>query len=216
MTDGSSLGVFLNFEQDARQQGYQFIIGVDEAGRGPLAGPVVAAAIALKSWQFENKIADSKILTARQRELAFHEILDKAYVGVGIVNETVIDSLNILQSTFVAMTNAVRQLMVKMAYGLKEDIPSQSVCLLIDGQHFRSDMSYFFRTIVRGDSLCMSIACASIVAKVIRDRILSVYDKIYPEYGFCQHKGYPTLQHREAIRQYGLSKIHRKSYICTF
>jgi ribonuclease HII len=216
MTDALSLSVFSQFEQDAHQQGYRFILGVDEAGRGPLAGPVVAAAVALRSRQFYQRIADSKILTARQRELAFHEILDKTFVGVGIVNETVIDSLNILQSTYVAMTNAVRQLIVKMAATLKEDVSPQSVCLLIDGQHFKSDLPYSFRTIVRGDNVCMSIACASIVAKVIRDRILTVYDKVYPQYGFCQHKGYPTMQHREAIRQHGLSRIHRRSYICAF
>ena len=202
-----------DYEHEIRAEGFNLIIGVDEAGRGPLAGPVVASAVALTSDEFQSKIRDSKTLSARQREEAFYEIYEKAYVGVGIVSESVIDRGNILEATFLAMTNAVENAIAQFA--AVEDGGNafqQNVCLLIDGNLFRSDLPYAYRTIVQGDNIVLSIACASIIAKVTRDRILNVYDAIYPQYGFKRHKGYPTPQHKEAISTHGLSLIHRRSY----
>ena len=202
-----------DYENEIKAQGFDLIIGVDEAGRGPLAGPVVASAVALKTFRFQSKISDSKIISARQRERAFHEIYENAHVGVGIVSEAVIDRGNILEATFLAMTNAVLNAVARFA----PDVGGgngfcRTVCLLIDGNLFRTDLPYSYRTIVKGDRDVLSIACASIVAKVTRDRILNVYDSVYPQYGFKRHKGYPTPQHKEAIRAHGLSVIHRRSY----
>ena len=163
--------------------------------------------------QFQSKISDSKTISARKREKAFYEIYENAYVGVGIVSESVIDRGNILEATFLAMTNAVENAIAQFATA--EDGGNtfqQNICLLIDGNLFKSDLPYTYRTIVQGDSNILSIACASIIAKVTRDRILNVYDAIYPQYGFKRHKGYPTPQHKEAIGTHGLSLIHRRSY----
>jgi ribonuclease HII len=202
-----------DYENEIRAEGFNLIVGIDEAGRGPLAGPVVASAVALKNTQFQSKIADSKTISSMQRETAFYEIYENAYVGVGIISESVIDRGNILEATFLAMTNAVENLIAQFAAA--EDAGNafqQNVCLLIDGNLFKSDLPYAYRTIVAGDKSVLSIACASIVAKVTRDRILNVYDRIFPQYGFGQHKGYPTPQHKEAIHVYGPSLIHRRSF----
>jgi ribonuclease HII len=203
-------------EQRIKAEGFDLIIGVDEAGRGPLAGPVVASAVALKSPRFQSKINDSKLLSAAQREQAFHEIYANAYVGVGIISEAVIDRVNILESTFLAMTNAVENVTAQITASENNNGASfPQICLLVDGHLFRSDLPYTYRTIVRGDRKVLSIACASIIAKVTRDRILNVYDAVYPQYGFKRHKGYPTRQHKKAISAYGLSVIHRRSYKCS-
>lgn len=202
-----------DYEKKIKAAGFNLVIGVDEAGRGPLAGPVVASAVALKTDQFQSKIRDSKTISARQREKAFYEIYEKAYVGVGIISEQVIDRSNILQATFLAMANAVEDVIAQCS--VKKDGGHdffRKVCLLIDGNRFRTDLPYAYRTVVKGDNRVLSIACASIVAKVTRDRILAVYDSIYPQYGFKRHKGYPTLQHKEAISVHGLSLIHRRSF----
>ena len=203
----------LDVESKLKRKGFRFIFGLDEAGRGPLAGPVVASAVFLKKNKFRSKIDDSKKLNPLQREEAFHEILEKAHIGVGIVSETVIDEHNILQATFHAMTNAVLQLTRRLPHSnVNHKDFALKVCLLIDGPYFKSDLPYAYQTIIRGDGAVLSIACASIVAKVIRDRILIAYDKIFPQYGFKDHKGYPTPRHKEAIRRHGLSIIHRKTF----
>jgi len=203
----------LDYEDDLRKSGYSIIIGIDEAGRAPLAGPVVASAVSLKSHNFQNKICDSKKLSPRQREVAFHEIMDKAYVGVGIISEAVIDQINILQSTFLAMHNAVTQLLTKIPPDLKNKKDfDQKVYMLIDGDRFRCEHPFKYQTIIKGDDKVLSIACASIIAKVMRDRILTTYDQIFPVYGFKQHKGYPTVKHKQAIKEYGPSIIHRMSF----
>lgn len=208
---GSKSKLF-KYENKAKKH-FRLIIGLDEAGRGPLAGPVVAAGVALKSFQFHNKICDSKTISAKKREQAFHEILEKAYVGVGIISEEIIDSINILEATYLAMTNAVRHLVSKLPESLATQKNfDKTTYLLVDGNRFKTDLPYPYQTIIRGDSLSLSIACASIVAKVIRDRILTVYDQVFPEYGFDQHKGYPTVRHKQAIQQHGLSLIHRRTF----
>ena len=200
----------MNFEKEAKDKGFELVIGIDEAGRGPLAGPVVAAAVALKNSDFSAKIDDSKKLSALQREKAFLEIYEKAYVGVGIINSSVIDNVNILQATFLAMSRAVEDLVYRQSAILA--VSSDKIKLLIDGNMFRSALPYSFETIIEGDQKVLSIACASIIAKVTRDRILAIYDKVFPQYGFKQHKGYPTVQHKRAIQEHGPSEIHRLSF----
>lgn len=203
----------LDYENEVRADGFSLIIGIDEAGRGPLAGPVVAAAVALKSNNFLSIIRDSKKVTPRQRDKAFDEIYQNAYVGVGIVTEKIIDEINILQATFLAMNNAVKDVESQLLASIKdqEDF-SKKVCLLIDGNSFKSSVPYSYKTVIKGDSKVFSIACASIIAKVTRDRIMCEYDKEFPFYGFKKHKGYPTADHKQALREHGPSKIHRRSF----
>ncbi len=197
----------LYYERKLKKRGYDLIIGVDEAGRGPLAGPVVAAAVTLRTVSFKNRIDDSKKLTASQREKAFSEIIQKSVFGVGVINEKIIDNLNILVATRRAMEAAVFALVDKL-----KDTPNKRIHVIIDG-NTGLDINLPFTTIIKGDAKSKTIACASIIAKVIRDRIMSVYDKVYPQYGFLQHKGYPTKQHRRLIKRFGPSKIHRKTFL---
>ncbi len=199
----------LNHEDRAQASGFKVIVGVDEAGRGPLAGPVVAAAVSLKRSQFSCPINDSKKMTALQRERAFHEIYENAYVGVGIINEVIIDTVNILNATFLAMDNAIVDLLRKVPSNNKAN---ENVFLFIDGHLFRSELPYSYETIIDGDAKVLSISCASIIAKVTRDRILDTYDKVFPQYGFKQNKGYPTVAHKRAIKEHGLSMIHRRTF----
>lgn len=196
----------LYYERRLEASGCRVIIGIDEAGRGPLAGPVVAAAAALRDFSFSNRIDDSKKLTPRQRDAAFLEITGKADYGIGIVNEQIIDSVNILEASKLAMQEALRDLLYRMSGGKKE--PAHA---LVDGD-MKIDLSVPHTCIVRGDSRSLSIACASIIAKVTRDRIMAIYDAVYPQYGFARHKGYPTGAHREAISRCGPSVIHRRSF----
>ena len=203
----------LHYETQARNKGLRFILGVDEAGRGPLAGPVVAAAVCLKHFDFKNPINDSKKMSAKAREAAFHEILEKAYVGIGTISEKTIDIVNILNASHLAMEIAIKELIHRMPQEIVlHKTFSHQVVLLIDGNIFRTKLPYQYQTIVGGDGKSLSIACASIIAKVYRDRILDVYDKIFPQYGFAKHKGYPTEAHRLAVKKHGASIIHRKSF----
>jgi len=198
----------LYYERKLKRKGCNLVIGVDEAGRGPLAGPVVAAAVALKTHRFKNRIDDSKKLTPRQRESAFLEIGDKSIFGISIVNEKIIDRLNILVATSVAMERAVDMLLDKLNLPKRKNIH-----VLIDG-NVKLHISLPFTNIIKGDSRSKSIACASILAKVTRDRVMSLYDRVYPQYGFLRHKGYSTRMHREAIKRFGRSLIHRESFSC--
>jgi len=196
----------LYYEKKFKNKGYDFIIGIDEVGRGPLAGPVVAAAVMLKQAHFKNRIDDSKKLTPLAREKAFGEIIQKSLFGVGIINEKVVDRLNILVATRLAMEQAIEALLYKIRRQ-----PLRRMHILVDGD-IRLNTPLSFTNIIKGDSKSKSIASASILAKVIRDRIMGLYDKIYPQYGFAQHKGYPTLQHRIALKKIGPSFIHRISF----
>jgi ribonuclease HII len=193
------------YEKKFRKRGFALIIGVDEAGRGPLAGPVVAAAVALKEQSFVNRIDDSKKLSPLQREKAFPEIVDKSTFGIGIVDEKIIDRINILESTRLAMEKAIDHLLSKLKYNRRR------IHILVDGD-VKLISDYPFTNIIKGDAKSRSIAAASIIAKVTRDRIMFLYDKLYPEYGFLQHKGYPTKTHRLALKRFGPSVIHRKSF----
>jgi len=196
----------LYYENKFKAQGFDVIIGVDEAGRGPLAGPVVAGAVSLLSAHFENRIDDSKKLTSRERENAFPEIKEKSVFGIGIVDEKTIDRVNILVATHLAMEQAVAALIEKI-----KNPDKKRIHLLIDGD-IRLKTGLPSLAIIKGDGKSKSIACASIIAKVTRDRIMSEYDKVYPQYGFIRHKGYPTKMHKLAIKKFGLSGIHRKSF----
>lgn len=205
----------LALEDKTRKAGFNLVIGVDEVGRGPLAGPVVAAAVALRRSDFSVPIRDSKKLTPLQREEAFHEIYQRAYVGIGMISESVIDQSNILQATFFAMHNAVVDLVAWLSpVRTNQKKFAKTICLLIDGNRFRSDLPYHYKTIIKGDEHVLSIMCASIVAKVTRDRVLDMYHRVYPGYGFSQHKGYPTLEHKAAIRRLGPSLIQRRTFQC--
>ena len=205
----------LELEDKTRKAGFNLIIGVDEVGRGPLAGPVVAAAVSLRKFDFSVPIRDSKKLTPLQREEAFREIYQRAYVGIGMISESVIDQTDILQATFFAMHNAVVNLIAWLPPAkTNQKNFTQGICLLVDGNCFRSDLPYKFKTIIKGDEHVLSIACASIVAKVTRDRVLNMYHRVYPGYGFSQHKGYPTLGHKAAIRRLGPSLIQRRTFQC--
>lgn len=186
-------------ERKLRREGHKYVAGIDEAGRGPLAGPVVAAAVILKKNKFENRIADSKLLTENTRRNAYEEIMEKAYVGVGLVRAKEIDRINILQATFLAMKLAVADLAIGPDY------------LLIDGTS-SPEISCPRLAIVKGESHSISIACASIIAKVTRDMIMSYYDTLYPSYGFSKHKGYATFAHLRAIEKFGASPIHRRTF----
>ncbi len=183
------------------------MIGVDEAGRGPLAGPVVACAVFLREKDFENRIEDSKSLTPPSREKAFFEIKQKSQFGIGIVNHRDIDQINILKATVKAMHKAVSRLADKLTSSQLE-----RAFVIADG-NMRLGLSIASRSIVKGDVKSKSIAAASILAKVTRDRIMVNFDKIYPGYGFAKHKGYPTAEHRLLIRNIGPSPIHRKSFL---
>ncbi|MGA3280345.1 MAG: ribonuclease HII [Smithella sp.] len=188
------------FEKIAYQEGYQVIAGVDEVGRGPLAGPVVAAAVILPPHYVNTEIDDSKKLSAAKRE-KLYEIIgkDAVAIGTGIVDTETIDHINILRATLQAMREAVLEL------------PTSPDFLLIDGLH-RIPVITPQKPVVKGDSLSISIAAASIIAKVTRDRIMEIYHRQFPQYNFIQNKGYGTKEHCEAIKQFGICKIHRKSF----
>ena len=198
----------LYYERKLKKKGYDLIIGVDEAGRGPLAGPVVAAAVALKTTSFKNRIDDSKKLSLNSREKAFGEIVKKSIFGISVVSEKVIDRVNILRATRQAMQDAVISLIDKI-----KSPSSPSIHVIVDG-NMSLDLAWPSTDIIKGDTKSKSIAAASILAKVTRDRIMLKYDSIYPEYSFARHKGYPTEGHRAILKKIGPSAIHRKSFSC--
>lgn len=181
-----------------------YVAGIDEAGRGPLAGPVVAAAVILPKDIFLPFLNDSKKVTEKRRDVLFDEIKQNAIAyGIGIASNTLIDEINILQATYEAMREAINAL---------EKTPD---VLLVDAVHI-PDINIKQVGIVKGDAKSVNIAAASILAKVTRDRIMVEYDKIYPEYGFASNKGYGTATHIAALKEVGPCVIHRKSFIGNF
>lgn len=190
----------LKIEDSLYSEGYEYICGIDEAGRGPLCGPVVAAAVILPKDKYIEGVNDSKKLSPKKREKLYDDIKKEAIsVGIGIVDVDIIEEINILNATKLAMIKAIKDLKIKPDY------------LLIDGNQL-IDIDIEKQTVVSGDAKSESIAAASIIAKVTRDRMLINFDKLYPEYGFAKHKGYGTKIHIEAIKKYGLTPIHRKSF----
>lgn len=188
------------FELEARRRGYRRIAGLDEAGRGPLAGPVVASAVVLPTRCRLIGCDDSKLLTEPEREELYVTITQRAIgIGIGSATEEEIDRLNILEATRLAMHRALA--------GLKP----QPDCLLIDAISL-PDCAIPIRSIIKGDSLCMSVAAASIIAKVTRDRLMVEYHRVYPHYNFLSHKGYCTEEHLQQLATHGPCLIHRRTY----
>ena len=190
----------IKYEKKYWDEGFQKIVGIDEAGRGPLAGPVVAASVILKPYEIIEGVKDSKKLSSKKRKDLFNQIYEKALsVGVGIVDEDIIDEINILKATFLAMKKSLGNLNLK---------PDK---VLIDGPY--SDITiYPTDYIVNGDNISQSIAAASIIAKVTRDKIMYEYDKIFPDYKFINHKGYGTKYHIEQLELKKSTPIHRRSF----
>ncbi len=194
-----------SYERACRDEGFATVCGVDEAGRGPLAGPVCAAAVILPQDLEIEGLNDSKKLTEKRREVLYDVIVREAVAyGIAFADEKEIDEINILQATFLAMRRAVEQLSVR---------PS---IVLVDGNREPDLGDLPVKTIVKGDSLSANIAAASILAKVTRDRFMLEQDAIYPQYGFAVHKGYGTKAHYAALTQYGACPIHRRSFLKKF
>ena len=193
----------MNFSYERRlwRKGFKYIAGVDEVGRGPLAGPVLAAAVVFPPRVRIKDLADSKKITSKKREELFHEIKSKAIgIGIGRVSHKLIDKLNIGRANLLAMKKAVEKLSISPDY------------LLIDGGRHKIDLPIKQRGITGGDRKCASIAAASIIAKVARDRIMLRYHQRYPEYRFDRHKGYGTKEHMRKIFRFGPSPLLRRSF----
>ena len=190
------------FEKAALNSGFSCICGVDEAGRGPLAGPVCAAAVILPEGAVIEGLDDSKKLTEKKRE-RLYDIIKTTAVAYSVAYGTLeeIETVNILEATYLAMNRAIEGLNVKPDFAL------------IDGNRIPRGIKIPCETIVKGDSKSMSVAAASVLAKVTRDRLMLEYDKKYPEYNFKKHKGYGTKEHTELIKQYGPCEIHRLSFL---
>lgn len=187
-------------QSELHKAGYRVIAGVDEAGRGPLAGPVVAAAVILKLDCYIFGLNDSKLLSEKKREALYNEISSEALSwAYDVVDEGSIDRINILRATELAMIGAVEKLKEKPDFVLVDAVKLPQMNI---PQH----------AVIKGDRLCASIAAASIMAKVTRDKIMTRYDLLFPEYGFKKHKGYGTREHIESIKKYGFCPIHRRSF----
>lgn len=207
------------FERSRRRDGATCIVGIDEAGRGPLAGPVVAAVAAFRKQDFApidtetekewKLVRDSKKLSEKQREKALAFVRDRFVVGVGIVSAETIDRMNILEATFLAMKEALSDFRRKAE---ETGLATDDLLLLVDGNQMIPNLSVRQETVVGGDASVRSIAAASIVAKVTRDRMMLEYDALYPAYGFAKHKGYGTKEHMDALRRLGACPIHRMSF----
>ena len=189
----------LAYEKELYNEGYELICGTDEAGRGPLAGPVVAAAVILPKNTIIVGVNDSKQLTEKKREELYDVIYEKALaVSVCFIDNNKIDEINILEASRLAMMTAIKNLKIKPDY------------VISDAMKMNLDIPV--KSIIKGDALSESIAAASIIAKVSRDRFMDEMDLKYPNYGFKKHKGYPTKDHIEAIKKYGITEIHRKTF----
>lgn len=206
-----------DLEKELLAKGYRIVIGIDEAGRGPLAGPVVASAVAYRANDFAvieaearqfDLVRDSKKLSHKQREYIFDFVHERFFVGVGICDHRTIDRINILEATYLAAKMAVSDLLKK----IEPKPDTQKIMILFDGNKLIPNFSHEQRAIVGGDKIVKSISAASIVAKVTRDRIMLEFHAKYPQYGLDQHKGYGTKLHMEMIQKYGPSEIHRQSF----
>ena len=192
-------------EEELRKKGFKYICGIDEAGRGPLAGPVVVASVIMPLDSMIEGVNDSKKVSEKKREKLYELILEEAIsYGVGIVGQDEIDDINILNATKKGLTMSLQELTQK------PDI------IIVDALNHIDTLGIPYESIIKGDAKCYSIAAASIIAKVTRDRIMREWDKVYPEYGFSKHKGYGTASHIAAIREYGPCQLHRKTFIKNF
>ena len=192
-------------EKEFFDKGVKYIAGIDEAGRGPLAGPVVVASVILAPDSMIEGINDSKKIAENKREKLYDMITQEAIsYGVGIVYQDEIDEINILQATKKGLTMAIQQMEIK---------PN---IILVDALNGIDTLGIPYKSIIKGDAKCYSISAASIIAKVTRDRIMREWDKVYPQYGFGSHKGYGTAKHIAAIKEYGPCSLHRRSFIKHF
>ena len=197
------------YEENLYNEGLKYICGIDEAGRGPLAGPVVVGAVVMPRDSKLEFMNDSKKVTQKRRDILYDEIKDTALAyGIGIVPQDVIDDINILNATKKGLHEALGQVIEMLK--AKPDI------VIVDALREIDTFGITYESIIKGDATCYSISAASILAKVTRDRIMEEWDKIYPEYGFSAHKGYGTAKHIEAIKKYGPCPLHRKSFIKHF
>jgi len=189
-----------DYERKLMQKGYTLVAGVDEAGRGPLAGPVVAAAVILALDTRIHGLNDSKKISEKKREKIYEDIKNCAIAfAYDVIDEKYIDKYNILNATLLAMKNAVNKLSIKPEYILVDAVKIPGIDILQE-------------SVIHGDSICACIAAASIIAKVERDKIMRKYDQLYPQYGFSRNKGYGTKEHINSIKNYGFCPIHRKSF----
>ncbi len=189
-------------EENIYKTGVKSICGIDEAGRGPLAGPVVVAAVIMPKDSMIEGVNDSKKVSEKKREALYEQITEEAIAwGVGIIDQKEIDEINILQATKKGLTMAIKELKVK---------PER---IIVDALTGIDTLGVPYTSIIKGDAKCYSIAAASIIAKVTRDRIMREWDEIYPQYGFEKHKGYGTATHIAAIKEYGICPLHRLSFV---
>ena len=193
------------FEKKLYEDGVKYIAGIDEAGRGPLAGPVVIGCVIMKPESFIEYVNDSKKVSETKREMLYEKITNEAVAwSTGIVDEKEIDELNILNATKKALTEAIDKLEVK------PDV------ILVDALDKIDTKGIKYISVIKGDAKIYSISAASIIAKVTRDRIMKEYDEVYPEYGFAGHKGYGTAKHIQAIKEHGICPLHRKTFTKNF
>ena len=194
-----------SMEKELYDKGFEYICGIDEAGRGPLAGPVVVAGVIMPKDSMIEGVNDSKKVLEKKREKLYDVILEEAIsYSVAVIGQDVIDEINILNATKQGVTTVVEELDVK---------PN---LILVDALTHINTKGIPYDSIIKGDAKCYNIAAASIIAKVTRDRIMREWDEIYPQYGFINHKGYGTAKHIEAIKEYGPCPIHRRSFIKNF
>lgn len=193
------------YEKNIYNNGIQYIAGIDEAGRGPLAGPVVVGCVIMKPESFIEYVNDSKKVSETKREMLYEKITSEAIAwSTGIVMQDEIDEINILNATKKALTRAIDNLKIKPEV------------ILVDALEKIDTHQIPYISVIKGDAKIYSISAASIIAKVTRDRIMREYDKIYPQYGFASHKGYGTAKHIQAIKEHGICSIHRKSFVKNF
>ena len=199
------LNMLKQYENDLRNKGYKYICGIDEAGRGPLAGPVVVASVIMPENSMIEGVNDSKKVSEKKREKLYDLILEEAIsYGVGIIGQDEIDEINILNATKKGLTTSLKELTAK------PDL------IIVDALTHIDTLGIPYESIIKGDAKCYSISAASIIAKVTRDRIMREWDKIYPQYGFAQHKGYGTSAHINALKEYGPCPLHRRAFIKNF
>ena len=199
------LKVLKQHEDELRKKGFKTICGIDEAGRGPLAGPVVVASVIMPEDSMIEGINDSKKISEKKREKLYDQIIDEAIsYGISIIGQEEIDEINILNATKKGLTNSLKELKVN------PDL------IIVDALSHIDTLGIPYESIIKGDAKCYSISAASILAKVTRDRIMREWATIYPQYGFEQHKGYGTAKHISAIKEYGACPIHRKTFIKNF
>lgn len=192
-------------EENYHKNGFELICGIDEAGRGPLAGPVVVAGVIMPKDSMIEGVNDSKKVSEKKREKLYDIITEEAIsYSVAIIGEDVIDNINILNATKKGITQVV------------EELKTKPNLVIVDAVTKIDTKSIPYESIIKGDAKCYSIACASIIAKVTRDRIMRQWDEVYPQYGFISHKGYGTAKHIAAIKEYGLTPIHRRSFTKKF